>query len=98
MADATADVPPTGVTVTTDTTVTPTDPTAGVRVRLVTMLAWALIMTVLIDATLGFLAVRAPETFKNWDLITKILDGNGQAKTALIAGLLGFMARDAVMK
>ena len=98
MADATADVPPTGVTVTTDTTVTPTDPTSGVRVRLVTMLAWSLILAFIIDAAIGYFAVRAPDTFKNWDLITKILDGNSQAKTALIAGLLGFMARDTVMK
>lgn len=64
------------------------------RTRLAAYLACGLILTIMVDAVIGYFAMNAPEAFKNWELVTSILSSNATAKTALISGLLGFMAHD----
>ena len=73
----------------------PPEGNGTVRVRLATMMAWTLLLTVAAIAGLGYLAMNARETFTNWGLIEKILVVLDHAVTALAAGLLGYMARDA---
>lgn len=92
-----------GVTETVDAIPTvPAIPVNGsgvvVRNRLALSLVGALVFIILQDSFIAYFATHANEAFKNWDLVKDLLSANATAKTALISGLLGFMARDFVTR